>query len=583
MRMVQKSLYPVVQSLFRWVFAVLLFSAAALAEGQTTPTVLDIEVRGNDHISTEVILRTLTNIRLGESLREETVERDTQAIINLGYFSSVEPCIEPLGSGIRIVFLVHENPLFKEFRLVGLETVAPDELLPYVQYKKGDVVNSVKIIRAFQEAIVKFQEKNGQILTVDPTQAEISQDGIVTIRLIEVKLGQVIIKGLEKTKESVVTRELSLAAGDLLNMNMIREDLTSLHRLQIFEDIDLYLQPTPDPGVMDIILEMTEGQLIQFNFGFSYAPKSEELVGFAYIMDPNFHGLGQQISFGVETNPGELSHFNLSFKEPWLDEKNTSFGIRLYSETDYEEVGVSNYAGLSHEYLYDLRNTGVEVSLGRPVKRDLRVNTSLQFEKVKTEFKSWMDEENAGLPLETEEYWNNNLGLGLAYDQRQMERLFYTTGGYLAQVNTNFYGGFLGGKYDYQKCTGEFRQFLSPWKYTTFGYRLRGGTIIGDLPDTDFFQLGGASSIRGYGKEYLQGERLFLSNIELRQRFSENDKWEFVIFHDLGSVDYEEYYQGYGVGFRYITFLGQLRFDFAWTDQGNASEPKFHFFLQEMF
>lgn len=107
--------------------------------------------------------------------------------------------------------------------------------------------------------------------------------------------------------------------------------------------------------------------------------------------------------------------------------------------------------------------------------------------------------------------------------------------------------------------------------------------MIGDVPETDFFQLGGASSIRGYGKEYLQGERLFLSNTELRQRFSKNDKWEFVIFHDLGSVDYEAYYQGYGVGFRYITLLGQLRFDFAWTDQGNAAEPKFHFFVQEMF
>lgn len=583
MQRIGKNRCPTVRSFFVWIFTAFLFSAAVMAESRAIPIVLDIEVRGNDHVSTEVILRRLTNIRLGEPLSEETVEKDTRAIMSLGYFRAVDHCIEAVGSGIRIVFFVQENPLFKEFRLVGLETVSPAELLACVEEKKGNVVNSVEIIQAFREAFAKFQEKNGQLLTLDPAKTEIAPDGVVTIGLIELKLGKTIIKGLKKTEEFVVTRELSLQEGDLLNMNIIREDLNVLRRLQIFEDIDLYFQSTPDPEIMDVVFELTEGQLIQFNFGFSYAPRTSELVGFGYITDPNFRGRGQQISFGLETNPGELCHFNLFFREPWLNEHNTTLSIRLYSDLDYGQEGVFRAGGLAHEYLYDLRSTGVEVSLGRPLQRNLRLSTSLQFELVETEFKSWVVPDYAGLPLETETYWNNNLGLGLVYDQRLLANFFYTTGGYLAQVNTNFYGGFLGGKYDYQKYIGEFKQFFSPGEYTTLGYRIRGGTLLGDVPETGFFPLGGATSIRGYNNNFLQGDQLFLSNLELRHRFPGNDRCELVIFHDLGSVDYKEYYQGYGAGLRYITLLGQLRFDFAWTDRGEDSGPKFHFLVQEMF
>lgn len=583
MNKAQKSLYPVLQSLFRWVFTVLLFFAAVMVEGQTAPIVLDIEVRGNEHVATEIILRRLINIRLGEPFSEKTVEKNARAIMDLGYFRAVDHWTEAVGSGIRIVFFVQENPLFKEFRLVGLETVSPAEFLACVEEKKGHVVNSVEINQVFREAFAKFQEKNGQLLTLDPAKTEIAPDGVVTIGLIELKLGKTIIKGLKKTAEFVVTRELSLQEGDLLNVNTIKEDLNVLRRLQIFEDIDLHFQPTSDPEIMDVVLELTEGQLIQFNFGFSYAPKTSELVGFGYITDPNFRGRGQQISFGLETNPGELCHFNLFFREPWLDEHNTSLSIRLYSDLDYGQEAVYRVGGLAHEYLYDLRSTGVEVSLGRPLQRNLRLSTSLQFELVETEFDSWVAPDYASLPLEVETYWNNSFGFGLVDDQRLLANFFYTTGGYLAQVNMNFYGGFLGGKYDYQKYVGEFKQFFSPGEYTTFGYRIRGGTLVGNVPETGFFLLGGTTSIRGYNNNFLQGDQLFLCNLELRQRFPGNDRCELVIFHDLGSVDYKEYYQGYGAGLRYITPLGQLRFDFAWTDRGADSGPKFHFLVQEMF
>jgi|GEM_PF-493881 len=554
-------------------------------EEQTSPLALAVEVRGNEHISTEYILKNLTHIRLGEPLSPEAVKRETQVLMDLGYFSAVDVYKEPVGSGIKVIFQVHENPVFTGFNLVGLKTVAPEEFLPYLvkEERKGEIVNLSMIAQDVQEAIMIFQEKEGWFLTVNHSQIAVSQDGVVTLSLTEVKLGRIIIEGLEKTKEFVVTRELSLREGELLNMNVLREDLNTLGRLRIFEDIKPYFRPTPDPEVVDVVIELTEGSLIQFNFGFSYVPNTNLLTGYADIIDPNFRGLGQQISFKMEVNQDKLRHFAFSYREPWLDEAHTSFGLSLYSNDDYNEEEITDRGEKAKAYLGDKYSKGVEVSVGRPLTRNLRGSTSLQFEKVKTKFKSWVDEEYTGAPLANEEYWNNNLGLGLSYDRRLFEKIFYTTGGYFAQVSTNLHGGFLGGKYDYQSYTAEFRQFFSPMEHTTLCYRIKGGTLVGDIPETDLFALGGVASLRGYGDKYLQGEDLFLTNLELRQRIPGNDSLEFACFYDLGSVDYDDYFQGYGVGLRYITILGQLRFDFAWTDRGETSEPKFHFLVQEMF
>lgn len=555
---------------------------AAAAEKPAAPLVLSVEVTGNEHLSEDVILKALTHIRLGEPLNEEAIKKDLQAIKDLGYFSSVDAQGEPFLGGVKIIIRVHENPLFKDFKIEGLKRADPKDILPYFSQKKGEVINLVKIGSDLNEAVGKYRETKGLFLTVIDSKSDISPDGVVTLQMAEVKLGKVNIKGLEKTKTAVVKRELSLKEGEVLDMNRLREDYNRLTRLGLFEDIGIVLQPTSDPEVMDINLEFKEGKTAQFNFGMTYTPAESDLAGYISVVEPNLRGLGQKISFKVESNPGVFYHFNFEFTEPWLDENNTSFGLRLYSNFDNNIEGTLESG--SGEYLYDKRSTGLELSLGRPLTRDLRFDTSLQFEKVKTAPKSLVNADSSAVLPAAEEYWNNSVGLGLLQDKRQMANMFYTVGGYQAQIYAGFHGGFLGGKYDYQKYTGEFKHFYSPWEFTTLGYRIKAGTLTGNVPEEDEFTLGGPLSLRGYGDDYVEGNQLLLGNIELRQRVPGNNALEFVAFYDIGSVDYKNYYQSYGLGFRYtVPLLGQLRFDFGWNNEKIEPQPKFHFFIYEMF
>lgn len=111
---------------------------------------------------------------------------------------------------------------------------------------------------------------------------------------------------------------------------------------------------------------------------------------------------------------------------------------------------------------------------------------------------------------------------------------------------------------------------------------LRGnvGSIVGDkhqdIPVNERFYAGGSSSVRGYelkslggeGEEAVGGRSMTELSAELRMRF--NSSLGGVLFFDAGNVfkdtlpRYEEgLHYAWGVGARYFTAIGPLRFDIA--------------------
>lgn len=529
------------------------------------PVVLSVEVTGNRHIAEETILRAVSHIRLGEPVGEEALQKDLQAIQNLGYFSMVDVRGEPFLGGIKVVFRVYENPVIQDFKIVGLEVADPAEILSYFTQKKGEVFNYVRTMNDLERAVHDYQEKKGlHLVFLGGNEEMITPEGVVTLHLTEVKIAKILLRGLEKTRESVVKREISLREGEILDLNVLRQDLQRLYRMQLFEEIRPRLEYTSSPERMNLALEFKELNTLGLNIGATYIPEVGRLAGNLGISESNLLGLGQKISLQISSSPGRSHLVEFDFQEPWLDENQTSLGFNLYSRYDSDLISTRS----GQEERYSEKRTGMEVTLGRPLTRDLRMSTSLQLQRVD-------DSRQSG------EYWNNSIGLGLVQNKLVYSGM-YTTGGYWASVGASLHGGFLGGQYDYNRYTAEFKQFYSPWKNTTMGYRIKGGTTVGEIPPTSQFYLGGPLSLRGYRDRHAEGKDLLLANVELRQRIPNNENLEFVLFYDAGTVDLEEYYQSYGIGLRYtVPFLGKLRFDYGWNAEGDP--PEFHFFIEEMF
>ena len=106
-----------------------------------------------------------------------------------------------------------------------------------------------------------------------------------------------------------------------------------------------------------------------------------------------------------------------------------------------------------------------------------------------------------------------------------------------------------------------------------------GTTNVADLnklPASQRFFAGGDNSVRGYAFEELGpkndagevigGKHLLVGSVELEQQFAEN--WSAAIFYDAGNAINsfgDELAAGAGVGLRWHSPVGPIRFDFAWA------------------
>jgi translocation and assembly module TamA len=119
------------------------------------------------------------------------------------------------------------------------------------------------------------------------------------------------------------------------------------------------------------------------------------------------------------------------------------------------------------------------------------------------------------------------------------------------------------------------------------------GGSLEDIPATRRFYLGGGGSIRGYeyrsvgpkiGDEVVGGLSFWEASLELRYRLTES--WGIVPFIDAGAAyedsipDFSEDIRvGAGIGVRYFTPLGPIRFDVAVPLDPEGNDPAVAFYV----
>src|SRR5690606_12678864 len=111
------------------------------------------------------------------------------------------------------------------------ERIEPEEVLPFFRQQPGDVFNYATMMNDLVMAQQYFNEEKGLLIPPFTGSAgeinemmRIDEDGVVHLQLGEARLGRIRYQGLEKTKEFVVAREMTLEEGDILDLNILRED-----------------------------------------------------------------------------------------------------------------------------------------------------------------------------------------------------------------------------------------------------------------------------------------------------------------------------------------------------------------------
>jgi outer membrane protein insertion porin family len=563
----------------------MLFSQPAMAE--PAPNVLTFEVQGNSHIPVEKVLGAISNTKIGQPINSNNVQLDMQSIMALGYFADVRVKTEDLIGGVKLIFVVVENPEFKELQLSGLTKINPEDLKPLFTQKPGEIFNATAFRDDLGKAIKYCKEERGYLVQYRGTPQIIGPDGIVKLELFELKYGKIIIQGLIKTKDHVVRRELLFKEGDIIDTNILQKSIVKIMQLRLFDNPDPRFEMTTDPDKVDLILDVKEAVGIgEISPQISWTPTTNEVTGSLIYSTPNLMGLGQSLSLNLNYT-ATSKNIQFTFVEPWLDSEHTSFQLSMGNTDSTRKSTVFSWFNDSaarydennqpEVYNLGLKQTNFLLSFGRPLGVYTTVNLGLNFER-----------NNIANPTGTTPdrpllFWDNSAQLSLIKNNLLYQDVFYVNGGYQLSGKYKVSSNLFGGAYNYQQFGLDAKKFIQVLPNLVWGAHFASDWLFGDYPDYDALYLGGMYKLRGYdndrysgdpGAKNLIGNQSLLFNTEFRYRLPMNKNIELVAFLDTGQMNnagVTHFKWDYGMGIRYvIPFLGVIGFDYFTNTDGVA-------------
>lgn len=561
---------------------VFLLLKPSLVFAQTYPDVVELKVEGNQQVDTNYIL-SVVGTKVGQPVDKEQLDKDIEAIYNLGFFAYVDVMIEPLVEGVGVTYVVQENPIVREVRFEGNEVYTEEELKELVFTKPGNIFNSVFFRHDLERIRDKYQEDGYVMMRIQDVQI---QEGIITVKILEPKVGEIVVQGNEKTETFVIEREIKLKTGDYFNAKVLRHSLNKLQRLGYFETVNVGFEPTEDPSIVNIIVSVEEQRTGRIGLTIGHGSSSGWSGGLSYE-DTNWKGLGRTASVGFET--GKRDQYWITYEEPFMDVDYYSWRVNLFR---WEWEDIENYVGGESVFEYEETRTGISVGAGKKFPRDPRlswyatlnwhdsdisedsVNWFLfRTDKEKKELIDWMkkydiagkyidrdatfdSEESRKLATERikDKYFNEHMQSGKTFSvtgrlQRSTldEYLSYPKGDVMS-INVEQALDFLGSDWNFTKYWFEARYYTPVTRIgevfdielgtrdtpVLFAARVRAGFSSGDIPFMDQYFIGGDRDLRGYEEDEFYGTEMLLANFELRIPIEE--AFGLVFFYDAGNA-----------------------------------------------
>jgi translocation and assembly module TamA len=370
--------------------------------------------------------------------------------------------------------------------------------------------------------------------------------------------GPVSFEGNDSVRERYLRRLLPWRAEDCFRRSKLETYKTSLLESGLFSKADIILPEDgpEDDGAVPVIVRLKERAQRTVGAGLTYY--SDEGIGTVLSWEHrNFLGHAEKLT--AELNLSTLKQsLDFGFQKPFFLRKDQSLSLssalRRQDTDAFEEMAFDTGGSVTRKIGKHLSiSTGLEASI-------LRINDSTQDT--------------------TETYGLFSAPQSLSYDTR--DDTLDPSKGVNLSLNAEPFFDLLGEADPFFKTqiTGSSYLSLHQDSATVLAAKTSIGTILGadidSIPATERFYAGGGGSVRGYGYQEVGpqingdpsgGQSLATFSLEVRTKFT--DTIGGVAFIDAGSVsettapDFSNMAVGAGIGVRYYTSFGPIRFDIA--------------------
>lgn len=412
------------------------------------------------------------------------------------------------------------------FRFVG-NTAFPPQRLKSVVARYVDLELNLYDLNVAADAVTEFYHDRGYALALAVIPPQKVEDGVVTIGVIEGRVGKVLFSGQKRYPESLLQQFTQpLATGQLVTTDKLERGLLLLNDLPGLK-VRATLSPGSEFGASDVLVKVEE-TLLGLNATIDNAGRKEtgRLRADVSLDINNPFGLGDQLNLrGLATDRGLMKYQKLGYSLPLGGN-----GLRLtagVSEVRYDVAGAFAALGL------DGLARSTELGLMYPAMRSRGDNSSWSLGYrdtllIQRAFKTVISENR--LRIASAGYQFNSIG----------EDASVSNGS--AQIASNFKKNSDGLKQDAELFRLELDgNTLQPLDRNWDTY-LRGNLVFSNdrLPDSEKFSIGGPGSVRAYRASELRGDSGAQGTVEFRRRFSVASVMSsLTFFGDVGRVIYK--------------------------------------------
>lgn len=582
--------------------AVLLLAATAAAAPASAPTVAHLSFVGVKHVDVSQ-LRSLMETRASSWLPwghqspfdQAAFETDLQRIrayyIDHGYPNvKVTSRIvhHPALNTVDLTVVVDEGQpvVVRSIDLEGFGAI-PDARLRALRrtipVRLGQPIAREDVVASQAMAVHELQDAGYAYGEVAVTAARIGpMDVALTFTATPGPLcyfGPIDISGNKSVSNTVILREVLYRPGERYNRALVDATQRKLYALGLFQFVEVSaVKASPPEARVPTRITVTEGRHHHVQFGFGWGTEEKVLLE-AQWRQANFLGGARTGDVTARWSSIERG-LRLDFTQPYVF--SSRYALRAQGQRWY-----------TYAPAYSLVASGGTVTLTHQVQPQNLWSVSLTDEQDTSRIAG--DALNdpllrndliaLGLNPVTGQQSGARVAIGLTVQRNTAGSLLNATHGYFASGEVEQSGEWLPGAFNYVLVTGELRHYLSLGAGVVLADRVQAGDIepqggrSANIPFSKRFLLGGATSIRGWGRYEVSplsesglpigGDSMFLASAELRVPLVA--KLGGVVFTDLGNVwanpaaiSSADLRYAVGAGLRYQTPVGPIRFDWGY-------------------